>query len=155
MVRSTRAAPEGLRRVRRPWGPDLARIVGVELIFGALFLLLIDLALGWSFVRANWFAWPIALAGVAPIELLLGFPSRTARSVTVDDGGFEIVRLRRPEQFPWSSWAPAPGYRWHILYGPEFLVTLPRASGPGAAVSLTAAQHALLQRWRPAPGPGR
>lgn len=134
--------------VRRPLLPDLARILLIELVFGALFVLLFGALFGWWFVAADWFAWPIALVLVAPVELWWGFPTHTARSVTASEDGFQITRRNRAEPFLWSALNLAAGSKWHPLYGTEFLESVVRPdAGVHIGISLTSAQHALFLRW--------
>jgi len=133
--------------VRRPLGPDLARILLIDLLFGGGFALIFGIVLGWSVVAADWIAWPVALGLTALVELIFGFPTHVARSVSLTKSGFEIRRTRRGESYPWAALELSAGSHWHPLYGREFLATITRpADRLRIGVGLTPAQNSVLRR---------
>jgi hypothetical protein len=132
--------------VRRPIIPDLGRILLLELVFGGCFVLVVDFALGWPFVLENWFAWPLAVGISTPLELFWGFPTVTARAVGGSNVGFELVRLRSSEHYPWSSLELVPSSRWHPLYGRGYVAMVVRPNNPvRVTLWLTRIQHEFLR----------
>jgi hypothetical protein len=136
--------------VRRPAGPDLLRILVLEMLVGGAFALLALALLGSGFLGENWFAWPAAFGVVTPVEFALGFPTVTARVVIARPEAIELQRGRRRERFDWGSFRLRPGTHWHPLYGRGPVEQLSRMDDRvSATVWLTSAQHAYLVRHAP------